>query len=258
VGSVVAAVGWGAVDGNGLVTKLIVPALVAPPLAFFAAYISIVLVYRIVAYCRPGTVGRSFRSGQLVSSSLLALSHGTNDAQKTMGVIALALVAAGKISSNNFHVPLWVVVAAATAISLGTLSGGWRIIHTLGTRLVRIDAPQGFVAQTAGAAVILAASHAGYPLSTTHVITGAVTGAGGGKRLSAVDWGIARRIVVAWSLTLPGAALMAALVYGILGLFGNGDAGPLTVSAAMLLALIGGLLLKRRSVNRRRPAVAAQ
>jgi PiT family inorganic phosphate transporter len=258
VGAVVAATGWGAVNGNGLVTKLIVPAIVAPPLAFLAAFSSILLVYRIVAYCRPGTVGRSFRSGQIVSSSLLALSHGTNDAQKTMGIIALALVAAGKISPNNFHVPFWVVVVAASAISLGTFSGGWRIIRTLGTRLVRIDAPQGFVAQTAGAAVILAASHSGYPLSTTHVITGAVTGAGAGRRFSAVDWGIARQIVVAWCLTLPGAALVAALVYGVLGLFGNGDAGPLAISAVMLLGVGAALLFNRRAANKRRPAIPAQ
>jgi inorganic phosphate transporter, PiT family len=255
VGAAIAATGWEAVNGDGLVTKLIVPAIVAPLLAFVAAMLSVVLVYRIVAYCRPGAVGRSFRSGQIVSSSLLALSHGTNDAQKTMGIIALALVAAGKVSAHNFHVPFWVVLAAATAISLGTLSGGWRIIRTLGTRLVRIDAPQGFVAQTAGAAVILAASHAGYPLSTTHVITGGITGAGAAKRFSAVHWDIARQIVVAWSLTLPGAALVAAAVYGILGLFGTGDAGPLTVSVAMVVALAVGLMLNRRTANKRRPAI---
>jgi PiT family inorganic phosphate transporter len=251
VGAVVAATGWQAVSGNGLVTKLIIPAIVAPLLAFLAAFISIVLVNRIIAYSRPGTVGRSFRSGQIVSSSLLALSHGTNDAQKTMGIIALALVASGKISAAHFHVPLWVVVVSATAISLGTFSGGWRIIKTLGFRLVRIDAPQGFVAQTAGAAVILAASHGGYPLSTTHVITGAITGAGAGKRLSTVHWGIAREIVVAWVLTLPCAALLSALVYGVVRVFGAGDAGPLIVSAAMLLALT--LLLTRRTVKNRRP-----
>jgi PiT family inorganic phosphate transporter len=255
VGAVVAATGWGAVNGNGLVTKLIVPALVAPVVAFLAAFISIVLVYRIIAYSRPGTVGRRFRSGQLVSSSLLALSHGTNDAQKTMGIITLALVAAGKISPQHFHVPVWVVIASATAISLGTFSGGWRIIKTLGFRLVRFDAPQGFVAQTAGAAVILAASHGGFPLSTTHVITGGITGAGAGKRLRTVHWGIAREIVIAWCLTLPCAALMAAAAYGILSLFGSGDAGPLTVSAAMLLALAAALLLNLRSANKRRLAM---
>jgi PiT family inorganic phosphate transporter len=255
VGAVVAAAGWHAVNGGGLVTKLIVPAIVAPVVAFLAAFISIVLVFRIIAYSRPGTVGRRFRSGQIVSSSLLALSHGTNDAQKTMGIITLALVAGGKISPQHFHVPVWVVVASATAISLGTFSGGWRIIKTLGFRLVRIDAPQGFVAQTAGAAVILAASHGGFPLSTTHVITGGVTGAGAGKRLRTVHWGIAREIVIAWCLTLPCAALMAAVVYGILSLFGGGDAGPLTVSAAMLLALAGAVVLNLRSANKRRLAV---
>jgi inorganic phosphate transporter, PiT family len=253
VGAVVAASGWAAVDGNGLVTKLIVPAIIAPLLACFAAWMSVVLVFRIVAYCRPGTVGRSFRAGQIGSSSLLALAHGTNDAQKTMGVIALALVASGKISADNFHVPFWVVFASATAISLGTFSGGWRIIKTLGTRLAQIDAQQGFVAQTAGAAVILAASHGGYPLSTTHVITGGITGAGAGKRFSTVDWSVARQIVVAWALTLPCAALMAAFVYGILTMFGSGDAGPIVVSAGMLLVLCTGLFLSRRSVNKQAP-----
>jgi PiT family inorganic phosphate transporter len=252
VGAAVASTGWQAVNGNGLVTKLIVPAIVAPIVAFLAAFISIVLVYRIIASSRPGTVGRNFRAGQIISSSLLALSHGTNDAQKTMGIITLALVAAGKMSPQHFHVPVWVVIVSATAISLGTFTGGWRIINTLGFRLVRFDPPQGFVAQTAGAAVILAASHGGYPLSTTHVITGGITGAGAGKRLSAVRWGVAREIVIAWGLTLPCSALTAALVYGIVSRFGSGDAGPLTVGSAMLLALAAALLLHRRSKYKRR------
>jgi PiT family inorganic phosphate transporter len=250
VGAVIAATGWGAVEGGGLVTKLIVPAIIAPLVAFLAAGLSVVLTYRILSACRPGSVGRRFRAGQIVSSSLLALSHGTNDAQKTMGIITLALVASGKISSQHFHVPLWVVFAAAIAISLGTFSGGWRIIKTLGSRLVAIDPAQGFVAQTAGAAVILAASHSGYPLSTTHVISGGIAGAGAGKRLSAVRWGVAREIVTAWVLTLPCAAAMAALVYGIVSLFGSGDAGPLAVSAVMLLAL-GAAVSRSLAANRR-------
>jgi len=250
VGAVIAADGWGSVQGGGLVTKLIVPAVVAPLVAFLAAFASVVLIYRILSRCRPGSVGRRFRAGQIASSSLLALSHGTNDAQKTMGIITLALVASGKISPHHFHVPLWVVFAAATAISLGTFSGGWRIIRTLGSRLVPIDPAQGFVAQTAGAAVVLAASHAGYPLSTTHVISGGITGAGAGKRLSAVRWGVAHDIVTAWVLTLPCAAAMAALAYGIVSLFGRGDTGPLTIGAAMLLAL-GAALSRSWAADRR-------
>ncbi len=258
VGAVVAATGGAAVNGGGLVTKLIVPAIVAPLLAFVAASLSVVIVYRILAKSRPGSVARRFRVGQLASSSLLALSHGTNDAQKTMGIITLALVASGKISSHHFHVPLWVVFAAASAISLGTLSGGWRIIKTLGSRLVAIDPAQGFVAQTAGAAVILAASHGGYPLSTTHVISGGITGAGAGKRLSAVRWGVAREIVTAWVLTLPCAAAMAALVYGVVSLFGSGDLGPLAVSAAMLLALTVALSRSWAETRKQRLAIEAK
>jgi len=237
VGAVIAASGWGGANGHGLLTKLILPALVSPLVAFLAAGIAVVIVYRIIGRVRPGAVNRGFRLGQVVSSALLALSHGTNDAQKTMGVITLALVASGKLSAQHFHVPLWVVIAAASAISLGTFSGGWRIIKTLGTKIIAMDPAQGFVAQTAGAAVILAASRGGYPLSTTHVISGGITGAGAGKRLSAVRWGVAGEIVTAWVLTLPCAALMAALIYGVVHLFGGGDAGPLVLSGLMLLVL---------------------
>ena len=139
VGAVIAAEGWSAVSGQGLVTKLIVPAIVAPLVAFVAAWLSVLLVYRIVRSLRPGGVSRGFKLGQVVSGGLLALSHGTNDAQKTMGVITLALVASGKLSPANFHVPVWVVIAAATAISLGTFTGGWRIIKTMGTKIISMD-----------------------------------------------------------------------------------------------------------------------
>ena len=149
-------------------------------------------------------MNRGFRSGQIVSGGLLALSHGTNDAQKTMGVITLALIANGNIAADDFHVPTWVVISSATAIALGTYAGGWRIIRTLGTRIIKMDPAQGFAAQSAGATVILASSHFGYPLSTTHTISGAVMGAGAAKRLSAVRWGVAGNIVTAWVLTHPG------------------------------------------------------
>src|SRR4051812_44143360 len=191
VGAMLAHAGTSAVDWEGLVGKVIVPALVAPVLAFCVAGLGIWLAYRIVAKTRPGPVTRGFRTGQLVSGSLLALAHGTNDAQKTMGVITLALVAHGNLPSTNPTTPDWVVVSAASAIALGTYTGGWRIIRTMGSRIIKMDSAQGFVAQGSGAAVILPASHAGFPLSTTHVISGAVMGGGAAKRVSAVRWGVA-------------------------------------------------------------------
>jgi PiT family inorganic phosphate transporter len=238
VGSTAAASGFGAVDGGGLLGNLIVPAIAAPAIAFLTAGISILCVYRIVGRLRPGPTNRGFRLGQLASSGLLALSHGTNDAQKTMGVITLALVAHGTISASAFHVPTWVVIASATAIAVGTFSGGWRIIRTLGTRIVKMDPAQGFAAQGAGAAVILAASSVGYPLSTTHVISGGVMGAGAGKRVSAVRWGVAGNIVTGWVLTLPAAAIFGALVDELSGLLGHGAAGPLVITVLLLIALV--------------------
>jgi inorganic phosphate transporter, PiT family len=237
VGSVIAAHGFAAVNGAGLVGTLIIPAIVAPVIAFVAAGTSILLVYRIVGRLRPGSVSRGFRLGQLASGGLLALSHGTNDAQKTMGVITLALIAHGNIAASNFHVPDWVVISAASAISLGTFTGGWRIIKTLGTRIISMDPAQGFAAQGAGAAVILAASSVGYPLSTTHVISGGIMGAGAAKRFSAVRWGVAGNIVVAWVLTLPAAGALGALVYAIASLFGSGAVGPIVITIALLAAL---------------------
>jgi PiT family inorganic phosphate transporter len=229
VGATFAAAGADAIFGEGLLGKVLVPAVIAPVLAFVVGAIGIVACYRIVGRQRPGPVTRGFRFGQVLSGGLLALAHGTNDAQKTMGVITLALVANGNLSSEEFEVPTWVVVSAASAIALGTYSGGWRIIKTMGTRIIKMDPAQGFSAQGAGAAVILASSHFGYPLSTTQVIAGGVMGAGAGKRLSAVRWGVAGNIVAAWLLTLPAAAGIGALTYGFVDLF-PGAAGPVIVS----------------------------
>jgi PiT family inorganic phosphate transporter len=237
VGSAIAAQGTSAVQSGGLLSKLIVPAIVAPVVAFAVAGIAILLVYRIVGRLRPGPVSRGFRLGQLASGGLLALSHGTNDAQKTMGVITLALVAHGDISSANFQVPDWVVITAASTIAAGTFTGGWRIIKTLGTRIINMDPAQGFAAQGAGAAVILAASSVGYPLSTTHVISGGIMGAGAATRFSAVRWGVAGNIVAAWILTLPAAAAFGAITYAIAGLFGTGATGPLLITLLLLAAL---------------------
>jgi PiT family inorganic phosphate transporter len=238
VGSAIAADGTSAIVSGGLLGKVVVPALIAPVLAFTAAITGILIVYRIVGRLRPGPVTNGYKLGQLASGGLLALAHGTNDAQKTMGVITLALVANGNLPANNFSVPEWVVVASASAIALGTYSGGWRIIKTMGSRIIKMDSAQGFAAQGAGAAVILAASHYGYPLSTTHVISGGVMGAGAAKRLSAVRWGVAGNIAVAWVLTLPFAALMGGITYGVTHLFGSGAAGPVIVSIALVLVVV--------------------
>jgi inorganic phosphate transporter, PiT family len=244
VGAAFAAEGASAVEGNGLLGKVVVPALLAPVIAFTVAGISILVVYRIVGRLRPGPVTSGFKLGQLMSGGLLALAHGTNDAQKTMGVITLALIAHGDISKNHFHVPSWVVVAAATTIALGTYTGGWRIIRTMGSRIIKMDAAQGFAAQGAGAAVILASSHFGYPLSTTHVINGGIMGAGAAKRLSAVRWGVAGNIAIAWVLTLPAAALGGAAIWGSARIFGTGALGPVIVSV-LLIGVILAIFARR-------------
>ena len=164
----------------------------------------------------------------MASSALFSLSHGTNDAQKTMGIIFLALVANGNLSADA-DIPTWMVVSAASAIALGTYFGGWRIVRTMGSKIIKMDPAQGFAAQSAGAAVILSASHVGFPLSTTQVMSGAIMGAGAAKRLSAVRWGVAGNIVLAWILTLPCSAAVGALTYGVVRLFGDGSVGPVVV-----------------------------
>src|SRR3954451_17076885 len=170
VGSTLAAHGTGAVDWDGLLGKVLIPAVIAPILAFVVAGVGILIAYRILGRLSPGPVTRGYRFGQVISGGLLALAHGTNDAQKTMGVITLALIANGNLAPDS-DPPTWVIVTAATAIALGTYSGGWRIIRTTGTRIIKMDPAQGFSASGAGAAVILASSHFGFPLSTTQVIS---------------------------------------------------------------------------------------
>ncbi len=247
VGAAFAAAGADAIKGAGLLEKVIVPALVAPVVAFLAAGAAILIAYRMVGRLRPGPVNRGYRLGQIVSLSLLSLSHGTNDAQKTMGIITLALIAHGDLTGANPDPPMWVIVSAASAIALGTYSGGWRIIRTMGSRIIKMDPAQGFSAQTGGAAVILTAAHLGFPLSTTHSITGAVLGAGAAKRLSAVRWGLAGNIFLAWVLTLPCAAAVGALTFGITQIFGTGALGPLVVSVSLLalMAVVFGKRLQR-------------
>src|SRR5919198_1335572 len=221
VGAAFVAKGADAVKGAGLVEKVVVPGLVAPVLAFVVAGVAITAAYRIVGRLRPGPVNRAYRLGQLVSGSMFSLAHGTNDAQKTMGIITLALIAHGNLPADSFDVPTWVIVSSAAAIALGTYTGGWRIIRTMGSRIIKMDPAQGFSAQGAGAAVVLTASHLGFPLSTTHVISGGVMGAGAAKSVSAVRWGVAGNIALAWILTLPCAAVIGGAAYGLSYTFGN-------------------------------------
>jgi PiT family inorganic phosphate transporter len=247
VGAAFVASGPSAIQGAGLVEKVIVPGLVAPVLAFVVAGVAILCAYRIVGRLRPGPVNRAYRLGQLVSGSMFSLAHGTNDAQKTMGIITLALIAHGSLPADSFDVPTWVIVSSAAAIGLGTYTGGWRIIRTMGSRIIKMDPAQGFSAQGSGAAVVLVASHLGYPLSTTHVISGGVMGAGAAKRLSAVRWGIAGNIAIAWVLTLPAAAIIGGLVYAFSSIFGSGALGPMVVSLSILgvvLAFFGKRLAR--------------
>jgi inorganic phosphate transporter, PiT family len=248
VGATVAAAGTSAVFGDGLSGKVLIPALVAPVLAFLVALLGINIAYRIIGRLRPGPVNQGFRSGQVISGGMLALAHGTNDAQKTMGVIALALVASGDLAPGA-DPPFWVIVSAAAAIALGTYSGGWRIIRTMGTRIIEMDAAQGFAAQGAGAAVILSSSQAGFPLSTTQVIAGGVMGSGAGRRLSAVRWGVAGNIVAAWVLTLPAAAAIGAATYGFIRIFGTGAAGPLIV-LVLGVGIVAAFAFTRRDRGR--------
>src|ERR687893_972367 len=237
VGSAFAAAGADAVIGGGLIEKVAVPALVAPVLAMVVAGIAVLVAYRLVGRQQPGVVSRSFRLGQIISASLFSLSHGTNDAQKTMGIIALALVAAGHLDAGA-DPPFWVILSAATAIAAGTYAGGWRIIRTMGSRIIKMNPVQGFAAEGAGSAVILSASHVGFPLSTTHVISGGIMGAGAAQRLSAVRWGIAGNIFAAWVLTIPAAASVGAVTYGVVALFGDGATGPVVVAALLVAAVV--------------------
>jgi PiT family inorganic phosphate transporter len=180
-------------------------------IAFAGAFLLLVLIYWVFRRLTRGVANRGFRSGQLVSGTFVAFTHGANDAQKTMGVIALALFANGNL--EEFEIPTWVKISAGLSIAAGTYVGGWRIMRTLGQRLYKMEPESGFAAQAAAGATIYAATKYGYPLSTTHVISGAVLGAGSTQRLSAVRWGVAGNIVVAWVLTIPAAAAVAALLY---------------------------------------------
>jgi PiT family inorganic phosphate transporter len=211
VGAALAQSGLNGVQWNGLLHDVVIPGLAAPTIAFVAGFVLLLAIYWLFVWITPGTGNRVFRIGQLGSGTFMAFTHGANDAQKTMGVIALALFAHGSI--DTFYIPTWVKVTAGLAIAAGTYFGGWRIIRTLGQRIFKIEPPSGFAAQSSAATTIYVATHLGYPLSTTHVISGAVIGSGATRRLSAVRWGVAANIVVAWVLTLPAAALVAGPLY---------------------------------------------
>ena len=244
VGATIAAAGTGAVEIGGLLEKVLLPALVAPLVAFGLSGVLIVAIYRLLGARRPGPVTRGFRRAQIVSAGLLAFAHGANDAQKTIGVITLALIANGTLGASASP-PLWAIAAAATAIALGTYCGGWRIMGARGSRIIKMDAAQGFSAQGAGAATILASTLLGFPISTTHTISGGVMGAGVARRVSAVRWGVAGDIVAAWLLTLPAAAAIAAAAYGLARIFGTGVLGPGLVTVIGVAAIT--VALARRS-----------
>jgi inorganic phosphate transporter, PiT family len=218
VGAAVAQSGLDGVQWHGLVHSVAIPALAAPTIAFLGGFALLLLIYWLFVWMTPGFVNRSFRLGQLASGTWVAFTHGANDAQKTMGVIALALFEGGHIS--HFYIPGWVIVAAGLAIAAGTYVGGWRIMRTLGQRVFKMEPESGFAAQVTAGVTIYTATRLGYPLSTTHVISGSVLGAGATRRLSAVHWGIAGNIVSAWLLTIPAAAAVAAALYWpVQGLF---------------------------------------
>src|SRR5919109_940305 len=215
-GSALAAEGSDVVKWSGIYEKVLIPSLAAPLLGFAGALVVMVAITWVIRRRSPGAVNRWFRRLQLVSGGFVAFTHGTNDAQKTMGIIALALVVTGHVpGGDDFYVPTWVIFAAATAMAAGTYAGGWRIIKTLGQRVAKIDPPQGFAAQTSTATILWLTAHYGFPVSTTHTVSGSVLGAGATRRVSAVRWGVAGNIVTAWIITIPCAGLVGGLMEAI-------------------------------------------
>jgi inorganic phosphate transporter, PiT family len=211
IGAALAQSGSKGVEWGGLKDKVLAPSLVSPVIGFIGAALLLLIIYWAFVKVTPGLANRGFRHAQLVSGTFVAFTHGANDAQKTMGVIALALYANGSI--DHFYIPIWVIVAAGLAIGAGTYTGGWRIMRTMGQRIFKMEPASGFAAQASTAAVLYATAHFGYPVSTTHVISGSVMGAGATQKFSAVRWGVAGNIMVAWLLTIPAAAIVAAALY---------------------------------------------
>lgn len=247
IGAVWVAAGADAVKFGAVFSKVILPAVLSPLVAGVIALAATYLAYRITARAAERTVGHGFKIGQIVSASMVALAHGTNDAQKTMGIITLTLITAGALPPDAGP-PVWVILAAGLAIALGTYIGGWRIIQTLGKRVSEIQTPQGFAAETSSAVLILASSHLGFALSTTQVATGSIFGAGAGRRLASVQWGVAGQMAIAWLLTLPAAAAVGAVAAWVSG---TGTVGTIIV-AVVLVAIAGGIY----AASRRNPVGA--
>ncbi|MGC9377517.1 anion permease [Streptomyces sp. MH13] len=244
IGAAVASAGVGAVNGDALVTKVLIPAIAAPIVAGVAALLGARLTYKLGRKADGRAAAKGYRAGQIASAGLVSLAHGTNDAQKTMGIITLALVAGGSLAPDS-DPPLWVILSAGVAIALGTYLGGWRIIRTMGKGLTDLQPQQGFAAQTSAATVILASSHLGFSLSTTHSVSGAVMGAGLGRKGGVVRWSTATRMFVAWGLTLPAAALVAAIAEWVCGL---GDWGTALVAVFLVASSAAIWKVSRREV----------
>src|SRR5690349_12919869 len=234
IGSTLAAAGGKAVEWQSLFAKVIIPAGLSPVIAAGVAALGTFLLYRIIKKLTGGARNHGFRLGQIGSASMVSLAHGTNDAQKTMGVITLALIANGTLPAGA-TAPFWVILTCALAISIGTYVGGWRVIRTLGNGLVKIEPPQGMAAQSSSAAVILLSASFGYALSTTHVATGSIVGTGLGKKGTDIRWNVAGRTVSAWALTLPAAGIVGAAAYGLASAIG-GTAGVI-VDLLVLVAI---------------------
>jgi PiT family inorganic phosphate transporter len=250
IGATIAGLGWAGVNWNGngtkldgVVGKVILPALLSPVIAGVVAAVGTWLIYKITIRAAQRFTNNGFRWGQIGSASLVSLAHGTNDAQKTMGVITLALIAAGDWHDTK-SIPLWVKICCAVAIAAGTYLGGWRIIRTLGKGLVDIAPPQGMAAQSASAAVILASSQLGFALSTTHVATGSIIGAGVGRPGALVRWAVAGRMVAAWLITLPAAAIVGGVMWWIGHLIG-GLTGAIVIFL-ILIAVAGSTFARSR------------
>ncbi|MEV5526172.1 inorganic phosphate transporter [Streptomyces prunicolor] len=244
IGATIASAGTGAVHGDVLVTKVLLPAIAAPIVAGLAAMLATRFSYAMSRNAEGKAADKGFRVGQIASAGLVSLAHGTNDAQKTMGIITLALIAGGSIAPDS-DPPTWVILSAGLAIAMGTYIGGWRIIRTMGKGLTDLRPQQGFAAQTSAAAVILASSHIGFSLSTTHAVSGSVMGAGLGRKGGVVRWSTATRMFIAWGLTLPAAALVGALAESVTDL---GDWGTALVAVFLVASSAGIWLLSRRQV----------
>ncbi len=247
VGATIAAAGSHAVKWQGLVSKVIVPGVLSPFIALGIAAVGTWLVYRLTKGVPKGTRSHGFRIGQIGSASMVSLAHGTNDAQKTMGVITLALISDGTLSSGS-KAPAWVIVSCALAISLGTWLGGWRVIRTMGKGLTEIESPQGMAAEASSASAILLSSHFGYSLSTTQVATGSILGSGVGRRTE-VRWNVAGRMVSAWIITMPSAGAVGALAYAIANGIGGNAGGILVFLAVVAIGTTFYLLSRKTKVT---------